>query len=62
MGYKVRMRENWQEEGEKGPKKGEVLELDFSNAVYGDDGEIEYWFVPYGGEFYEIYPYELEVL
>ena len=58
---KYQMLQNWQEEGEKGPLKGEIVDLSTAKEVFDDDdGFFELWFFEYKGEFFELYPYEVE--
>lgn len=59
---KYRMLENWGEKGTKGPKKGEVIDLTGAEEIYDDHGFLDYWFFKYEGEFFELYPYEVEKL
>lgn len=57
---KYRMLQNWQEQGEKGPLKGEIIDLSTAKEVYDDEGFFEFWFFEYKGEFFELYPCEVE--
>lgn len=57
---KYRMLADWDEEGKRGPKKGDLLDFKAAREIYDEYAEIEWWVVPYEGEFYEIYPYEIE--
>lgn len=51
---------DWDEEGKQGPKKGELLDMSRSREIYDDNGYFDMWIVPYQGEHYEVYPYEVE--
>lgn len=59
---KYRMLTDWQEDGAKGPKKGEIVDLTEAREVLDDYGNLEYWLFEYhgDGEFYELYFYEVE--
>lgn len=57
---KYRVLVDWDIEGKKGPKKGEILEISSSCEVYDDNGNFDMWIVHYKGEYYEVFPYEVE--
>lgn len=56
---KLKMLYDWDTEtGRKGPKKGDILTV--HDEIYDEHGYVDYWLVLFNGEFYEIYPYEVE--
>lgn len=57
---KLRMISDWDIEfGMKGPKEGDIVEI--SEPVLDEEtGFIDFWFVKFNGENYEVYPYEVE--
>lgn len=57
---KYRMLADWDEEGNSGPKKGDFLDMARAREIYDDNGTFDMWIVPFKGEFYEVYPYEVE--
>ncbi|AXN57760.1 hypothetical protein [Acinetobacter phage ABPH49] len=59
MANKLKMVDDWDiETGRKGPKEGDILTVD--EEILDDHGNVDYWLVLFNGEFYEVYPYEVE--
>ncbi|URC22676.1 hypothetical protein KASHIRA_01020 [Serratia phage vB_SmaM-Kashira] len=59
MAKKLKMVDDWDiETGRKGPKEGDILTVD--EEILDDHGNVDYWLVLFNGEFYEVYPYEVE--
>lgn len=57
---KLRMISDWDiESGKIGPKEGDIVNID-QPVLDEESGLIDYWFVEFNGEHYEVYPYEAE--
>lgn len=56
---KLKMLSNWDIlSAKKGTMEGMIV--DILSEVLDDSGFIDYWVVPFEGEYYQVYPYEAE--